>query len=308
MLLETTEFSKTLNEDISLAKTRILIASAFIKINALQRLLSQSEAKDVEVIVRWRKHDLIAGASDLEVYRFCKKKGWKLGVCQNLHGKIYCIDDKNIYLGSANLTQRGLDFCRAPNLEFGTKIKAEAADFSKINSFLSQEVSWLNDEKFQIMEEEINNCSRGQQPFQSIGWSEKVNKFLLTEVRYLWVRDLTFSCPEELMSLNLNNETIIHDFELLNLDIDNLTELTLAKNFKSSRCYMWIRQLLVKNEELSFGSITYSLHNSLLDDPLPYRKNIKEFVAILFSWMEFLRDDFEVTKHNRTKSVRLKEK
>ena len=57
---------------------------------------------------------------------------------------------------------------------------------------------------------------------------------------------------------------------------------------------------------MNFGAFSAALHNALLDDPTPYRKRVKEFVAILFAWFEFLNDDFELTKHNVTTSVKLR--
>ena len=39
------------------------------------------------------------------------------------------------------------------------------------------------------------------------------------------------------------------------------------------------------NGSLSFGGLTSALHNSLLEDPLPYRSEVKKLVQNIFSWV-----------------------
>ena len=51
-----------------------------------------------------------------------------------------------------------------------------------------------------------------------------------------------------------------------------------------------IAQAIKKNGNLTFGSLTSNLHNSLLDDPRPYRKNVKILVSIMFDWLYFFDD------------------
>ena len=159
MLLDARGFSNKLFESIESCEESLTVCSAFIKLAALKsETFSESLInKGVAIIARWQKHDLMAGASDLEVYELCKKNGWKFGIDLNLHGKIFVIDEKEIYLGSANLTQRGLHIGLAGNNEFGTKIPAEQADLNKIDSFIQSEVTWMNDELFELLSNEVQD-------------------------------------------------------------------------------------------------------------------------------------------------------
>ncbi|MCY4329917.1 MAG: hypothetical protein OXC48_07565, partial [Endozoicomonadaceae bacterium] len=128
---------------------------------------------------------------------------------------------------------------------------------------------------------------------------------LITEVDYLWVQQLLFTTPDELLHLNLNNEHHAHDFGLLNLSLDELSYDSLCMAFKQSHLYIWVISQLKRNNSMQFGAFSAALHNALLDDPAPYRREVKQFIQTLFAWFELVKDTFIVTRHNRTSSVKL---
>ncbi len=53
---------------------------------------------------------------------------------------------------------------------------------------------------------------------------------------------------------------------------------------------------------LTPGTLT---DEALLDDPAPYRKDVKYFVGILFDWMAYMPECFKVTQHKITRSVEM---
>ncbi len=304
MLLSTLDFSEKLIAAIKTSKSSVLVASAFIKTEALKKLLAIESNIEVVIISRWQKPDLISGASDVEVYELCQANGWKFGVCQNFHGKVYLVDQQNIFLGSANLTQRGLNLTSFSNIEFGTVIPANKFDLQKIERFLDSEIIWLDEIKFAAIKHDLETAKESKQPLSSMAWSDDVKNLLNSNVQYLWVQELVFKSPDELLHLDLNDDYHLHDYDLLNLNLDVFSPESLKSSFKRSRLYYWVIFQLNEHTEMNFGGLTHALHNALLDDPLPYRTEIKEFIAILFSWFEFLDDEFIVTKHQRTSSVK----
>lgn len=305
MLLVSSNFSSRLSESINGCRSELLLNSAFIKLDAL-RSLSKSIGSGVEVsvVARWKKQDVLVGASDLEVYEYCRDQGWKFGIDKNFHGKLYIIDQTEIFLGSANLTGRGLGFGPSPNYEFGTVFPAAVADMKKVDSFLEDEVTWLNDELYDAMCADVTKSKKLEEPFFNSPWSDEVELLINTPVNYLWVNDLPFVTPAELLRLDLNCESAQHDFEMLSLDVDRLSREDLISQFRGSRVYSWLINQLSGDVELRFGTLTRALHNALLDDPSPYRKDVKEFLANIFEWIQFMPEEFVTTKHNITTSIR----
>jgi len=307
MLLVSNEFYSELKKSIYDSSVSILITSAFIKNRAVIKLLEAvSSEVNVTIVARWRKHDLLMGASDIEVFELCQAKGWKFGIDQNLHGKLYLIDDSDVFLGSANLTQRGMSLGGVANIEFGTRFDVSKIDLKRINHYKRSEVTWIDDDVFSLIKQDIDASLLVKGAFSDLDWSPEIANLISTPVESLWINELMFCNPHELLYLNLNDSSIAHDFELLNLDIDNISVKNIKHNFRQSRLYTWIYSQLSTNKEMNFGALSHALHDSLFDDPLPYRKEIKEFVVLIFSWVVYMDDVFVVTKHNHTSSIKLK--
>jgi len=305
MLLASPDFAFQLSKAIDDCESILLLSSAFIKLNALKALSKViSPCVDVSVVCRWKKQDILVGASDLEVYDYCRARGWKFGIDNNFHGKLYIVDETEIFLGSANLTGSGLGFTSAPNYEFGTFFPSADADMKKVEQFLDGEVTWMNDELYAAMCADVKQSKELAEPASGSFWSDEVESLINTPVNYLWVSDLPFVTPNELLHLDLNCESARHDFDMLGLNVDSLSSEDLVSHFKCSRVYAWLINRLSDDVELRFGALTKALHDALLDDPSPYRKDMKELLSNIFAWVHFMPDDFVATKHNVTTSIK----
>ena len=307
MLLDSSQFSEKLFDAISDCKESFVACSAFIKVRALEHagFADNLACNSVVVVARWQKHDLLMGASDLEVYELCKAKGWKFGIDLNLHGKLFLIDESKIFLGSANLTQRGLHIGLVGNHEFGTEISAVQADVEKVKDFIESEVTWMNDDLYALILKEFLAAKEEKVPILSSSWSQAIYQMVRKPVEYLWVQELVFSTPYDLLRLNLSDDRAVHDFELLGLNIDDVSEAALKRSFKRLKLFEWICSILA-TESLSFGGVSTRLHSSILDDPKPYRVDVKNYNRILFEWAEFVDDIFEVSRPNYAQVLRLK--
>lgn len=301
MLLSSTEFRDSLQSSMKAAKQEVIVLSGFIKAEALKWLLDQCDSKNVTVVSRWRKHDLVCGASDFECYEICKKAGVRFGVSQNLHGKVYNIDQK-IFVGSANLTGRGMAFSNNYNDEFGVGFTAGESDKSKLNFYLN-EVIWLNEELAESIRSELEETPVNKL-VSELEWSITVKSLLLQPVKYLWMHELLFCQPKDLLSFDTNNEHQIHDFEILGLNFDNLNRENLAQQFKQTNAFRWLSNQIKRNNSMRFGEISSHLHNSILDDPLPYRREVKDLVSNLYAWFELLSDEFEVSRPRHTQIIK----
>jgi len=306
-ILFTDEYSKALKEALIEASERIVVCSAFIKLNALTELLEGVNVGQVSIVGRWQKRDLLAGVSDLEVFELCESSGWKFGIDLNLHGKLFIVDNREVFLGSANMTSQGLGLGAMSNLEFGTRIEVQHEDLSKISNYLGSDITWLDPAIYSLLVDEIDNYEIGEDiNSQQSSWGQEIMNQIAKPVEHLWVNELVHVGPDKFLNLDLSTREAEQSFALLGLNIDDLGSQHIKTRFRESRSYMWLIYLVEKHEDCSFGFVTSALHDALLEDPKPYRRDVKQMVSRLFEWAEFLEEDFQIISHRRTKSLRLR--
>ena len=64
---------------------------------------------------------------------------------------------------------------------------------------------------------------------------------------------------------------------------------SLINSFRWSPAYLWLMdQLNEKNGEIYFGELSARLHNSLVTDPKPYRKDVKALLSNLIQMIVVL--------------------
>lgn len=309
MLLDSEDFLARLNSSIAAATGRLVIASAYIKLDAFKMIAENLKADlSVTVVSRWELKDLVVGVSDLEVYELCRENGWEFGINTKLHGKLFLIDDKELLLGSANITKSGLNLKSNANLEFGTKFTPSREDLGKLNLFLSSEVRWINDVGYESMARHVKEAKEKYQQTTIEEWPSSVVRRLVPTVESLWLKDLFSLSPEEVLSNQPTND-FARNLDLLNISPENLDSKSIKKGFRNTLIYAWAVQRL-SYDPLQFGALTFEIDNLLLDDPRLYRKYLKPYIDILFSWFNYLDDEFEVTErsHNGkgSRSVRLR--
>ena len=69
--------------------------------------------------------------------------------------------------------------------------------------------------------------------------------------------------------------------------------------FLSSKIFLWLYNELntSKDQQLFFGELTQLLHNKLLTDLPPYRKEVKLHLTNILSWVEALGKDIITITH-----------
>ena len=117
---------KTIGDDItsllSAAKHSALIVAPFMRSEALSRLLeSIPVGVETTVVARWRPADLLAGASDLDIYDIAESKNVALYLRHDLHAKYFAADGMCL-IGSANVTLTALGWRTPNNFELLTPV------------------------------------------------------------------------------------------------------------------------------------------------------------------------------------------
>src|SRR5215467_10315062 len=110
MLLTTTAYKDCLFGTLPGVKKKVSFISAYVTTAAIIAILDAvpQSISDLSVLARWDSRDLVAGSSDLEVFELLEKRGFRLFVNPEVHGKLVLIDDSKLFLGSMNLTTAGL--------------------------------------------------------------------------------------------------------------------------------------------------------------------------------------------------------
>ena len=302
-ILNSVKLQSYFKECLKNCKDEIIVCSAFITMKGIEWFYNNLQNKKINcrVISRWDRGDLLSKVSDIEVYNFCKKMGWSFEIIENLHAKFYLMDQKDLISGSLNLTAKGFGLVPISNKEFGNYFEAIDEDLININIFLEDAIK-ITDEIFNEYKkylEENKDFVIQQLP----ELPEKIKNLKEKKLTKLWVHDFLFNEPENLLNnFNENTEDLIHDRSLLNINSqDDLSLETIKLNFVNLDLYKWfIKQIKNKdNKSFSFGELSALIHNSLFDDPKPYRKEIKNLQANFIKFLEILK--FENIKIERPK-------
>jgi len=283
LILDENQTRIALEKALADSKKKLIIFSAFIKSRAFEWLVPQVIEKhlNVKIIARWDINDLLSGVSDLSIYERCKELNWEFRVNTALHSKLYLIDSSIGYLGSNNLTGAGLGLNTNNNIEFSTEIRPNMGDLQKIDKYLNSS-TLMNDELYEEIKQFVEDNKTTK---ERIKWPDSIMDKLKTNTDYLWVDNFPLSNP---LQDNFSEEFHRDEKIFANIALDDKEALKDA--FMSSHVTQWIMKHLNEQEEkvLFFGSLSALIHNSLLNDPKPYRKEIKDLIANFFAWVQYL--------------------
>lgn len=270
------------------------ICSAYTKKSILEKIyFNMPDNQHARVLVRWELNDLVCGASDLDAYLYCKNVGWDFYINNNSHVKIYSFPPSGILLGSANATNSGLGISNDPNIEAGTVVADLPENIAFIENLFKQSVL-MTDELFF----KIKNCLDTIEPSGTyVDWPD----FIFNEIKPKVSLESKFLMSDLLRSNGLSIVTRKNEFtaedendlSLLAISNKDYTNIQLANKLKRSHLFLWLNLLIDSlGGEIYFGKLTAELHNALIEDPLPYRSEIKLLVANIYSWISLLGPEF----------------
>jgi hypothetical protein len=288
---------------VDLRDKEIWIISAYLKLDAITNFGSRvHSSNNVRVLVRWQGVDLLGGSSDLEAYEYAVSRGWKFAARLDLHAKVYRIGDRSLYLGSANLTQSGFGLRGRGNAETMVSVGLTARSMVTLEAlFLGQQI--IDSELFALIKSWVDSAQvASQDAFQIEGYPlARVvglgSSNLVKRSTELMVSDCFFSNPKEIISAagksfeNLPVE-VQHDLSLLGMGSPSIKRWTIddiSGLFQQSAMYRWLIYTLEEQPEkqLFFGETSACLHAALIDDPGPYRSEVKLILITLLDWIKY---------------------
>lgn len=276
------------------------IISAFCKEQALafiQERVSKT-VKNKRLLVRFTLADIVSGATDIGIYKFCKENGWDLYIQFNIHAKTYIFDRKRCLVGSANTTNKGFGLTESANIEISAIDDISSDDIKKIDNIFSTATK-LDDILYAQMLQDIENTPKAEKN-KSLVWNPKI----LSKIKSYDIKVL--------FSYEFPSTPLYEDIDKVSVDFLNFTNIDksdeiLKSLFLDSKAYKWLIQTLTyaKNNELYFGTLTKKMHDTIISDPAPYRKDIKKLLTNLLSWVERYAKNIVIDRPQYSQRIRL---
>jgi phosphatidylserine/phosphatidylglycerophosphate/cardiolipin synthase-like enzyme len=279
----------------------VTILSAYFTLPAARLLLEHLPiASQGRVIVRARPQDLLSGATDVSAIRYLFDNGISCHIHRSLHAKLYVIDNKHGWIGSANFTSNGLKISGYGNVELSTQISVTESELKLVRTIVNDSI-FVSKAILERLEAFVEENTSTLAPFCDDWWEDilQVSTYHLSEG--LLMTDLPWCNPN---STDNSSEALEHDIDVFKFEDDDRVKAC----FKRSKIYRFIHQKLqqVETEEVYFGTLTEWIHSALKDDVLPYRSEVKDYVANLYSYLELYGyEDFIIDRPNYSQRIRL---
>lgn len=299
-ILVSNEILDAIYTELSAAQKSVRLISAFCKLDALKKMEAHINpvVSDKRILVRFRLLDIVSGATDFDILNYCMSRGWKVHIRFDLHAKTYIVDNSRGITGSANMTSSGLDMNGAGNYEMASFVKIEQGDIQKIKKLFDNSIA-VTEKIIKTLKEQYELAKDNMMINKNLEWSSEIKNLVITKVKTLFSYDLPDS-----ENVNFRSGDRI-DF----LDFITDGNIETVKNvFMSSNCYKWLFNILVENNGcIFFGELTQKLHDSIVEEPKPYRKDVKQMLSNLLCWIQKLKvDTIVIDRPNHSQRIRLK--
>ncbi|HHX8693642.1 TPA: phospholipase D family protein [Vibrio diabolicus] len=283
---------------------KITIISAYLTQPAVEFLFDSAPlGVDINVVCRARPQDFIAGSCDLQALRILHYSGVKCYISRDLHAKLYIIDESIGFIGSANFTSNGLKLSGYGNLELATRVDLNDKDISLITQIRNDAVP-VTSALLKQLEAYLSQADKADEQLAHEWWDDLFELSLYDFKDGLYIMDLPWSTPDE-SSYLADSESFLHDQDIFSLGMPK-QRTRLA--FLNSKVFHFIQQKLLQEEskEAYFGMVTSWVHDALKDDVLPYRREIKDYIANLFDYFQlYASDKFEIDRPNYSQRITL---
>lgn len=295
-LLFSNEILDSVKKELQNASSSVRIITAYCKSSSFMYLNSyiNREVRDRKLLVRFRMDDILKGSTDFGIIDNALDNGWKVFIRFDLHAKTYIVDNKRGLVGSANATRSGLSIGKNGNMEMATLVDVEPKDIKKIDKLFNDAIH-VNNDLFSKMREQLD-AVKSPESKESHTWDTSITKMFNPHIDTLF----SYELPEE-FTLTKGEYFSFLD-ETFSGDIEKLKE-----SFRWSNAYLWLLTTLQENEGcLYFGTLSEKLHNAVISDPKPYRRDVKNMLSNLLSLIEKLgMEDIIVDRPNYSQRARL---
>ena len=282
-LLTTQQARRQIAQEVSQARTELHIISAYCKDRGIEWIDShiQHPLHNKKLLVRFLPGDIASGATDFTLYERCKTLGWQMYVSFDLHAKTYVFDQKRCIVGSANLTRKGIGIDVTGNFELSAAVSIEEGDMAKIDQMFLTALP-MTDVLYEEMSKELNALANQASKKGALYWGDRIMGQYHRDIAALFSHEFPM-----LENCERWEDSTVCDALGLPFPADRKE---ICQALKWSRAYMWLKAEIIATpeHELYFGELSAKLHNVMVNDPKPYRKDIKYMLSSLLSMVEYL--------------------
>jgi len=278
--------------DFTSKAEKLFIFVPYIKLNALKSLLDDCSGC-VAIFVRWDTKDLIAGASDLEIYPYCKERGIALFRNKRLHLKAFIENYKSCFLGSANISARALNHPESNhyNYELATVVDDLNIEDRLYFSIIEQESLLITDNIYQQFVDQLpeKKAAFPNEDEFAISLNTPDKDFLISSLPLTYNVDTLYRVYERMDYINETElNCVTHDLALYGLPF-GLPMDKLKNNLKDAFFnHPFIKAFLtnlIGGNGIYFGEAKNWVFDNCSNVPLPCRWELRENIQILYQWI-----------------------
>ena len=153
----------------------------------------------------------------------------------------------------------------------------------------------MNDDIFMNMQDYLKNHVAMKR--KTVIWPDSIETLFPKDYSVLFSEDF----PDCVHPYTARNE----DFLFLGVDT-SVSDEEMIILFKRSKCYLWLLDTIRKKPsmQMSFGELSKHLHSSILNDPKPYRKDVKQLLGNLLNWItDFDIEEIKIERPNYSQVI-----
>jgi hypothetical protein len=294
----------------------ISVFSAYIRTEQLKEL--NQENKINRIVVRWEIRDLHQGASDLELYQYCKDN--KIALCRNTRIHLKCLRNNRdeVFLGSANVTGRGIGE-RANMFNFELNSLNESTDFSDV-LYLDKIVSkseYVTQELFQEIKrkvESLEDFKKQEEEYQKVdimAERKESDYFLISELPMFKDIKGLYNAAQNINGLSpLDIRCVSHDLATYDLSISKSEEefySDLKQVFNNHKFIVKLKARIKEDRRssLNYGGVVRWITENTTTVPTPISWELKkqQVVNVLYEWICFFDSDFVVERPRHSEII-----
>lgn len=298
-ILFSNEIMDAVVKELHKATDSVQIITAYCKEKTFKYLDSEisPEVQEKKLLVRFRLDDVLKGSTDFGILSYGMEHGWRVYVRFDLHAKTYIVDNKRGLVGSANVTNSGLNIGKTGNMEMAAFVDVEPNDVEKIGSLFNDAIL-VDAEILDNLKQQFDSVEKTENT-EGHSWDNTIMKLFNPHIETLF----SYELPED-FELNAGEY-----FQFLDETFDGNRD-KLKETFRWSNAYLWLLDTLRSHDGcMFFGELSASLHNAVVSDPKPYRRDIKNMLSNLIKLIQVLEmEEVTIDKPNYSQRVKMKDR
>lgn len=288
-----------------------IVVSPFISIESIINTLSSKTKGTCIIISSWRSDYLLTGVSSLELYDVCQEKGWTLFVNDRLHMKLYSRDLDSCWVGSANLTNRGLSDGEYSNHEILTFIDKLTSEDRIIIQRIQAESVLVTEEVHQQYKQWLD-----AQQSEELPPPERV-EIDVTESSFHTSQLPHSDTPERLWEV-ANDATELRDYERAAMEHDLAvyrvdTTQSLDEFMVEMKAVFFAHPFIdtfareITTDGIHFGGVKRWIKRNCTDVPVPHARELTFPTQALVEWFPSLDgNQYQVDRPRHSQILRKK--